>query len=244
MAQGRFLADVPALDMYCLRVAYPAITGRQKDSDGKEWLTLANGKRLLYVTRKNEGLATDIKEAMAQPYPLEPERPPTPSGFAPGRKRAYDMLNALYGADATRIARNLHYVSFLNRKLAMAPQAAAAFEKVKADLAHLAQNVAMRSWLIPEGAFHWRKIAGENVLSSHSYGIAVDIGVKKSPYWRWSKVMPHPLQKTYPSDIVSAFERHGFIWGGKWHEYDLMHYEYRPELVCKARMLRALQKRQ
>ena len=27
------------------------------------------------------------------------------------------------------------------------------------------------------------------------------------------------------------FERHGFIWGGKWHHYDTMHFEYRPELL-------------
>ena len=49
--------------------------------------------------------------------------------------------------------------------------------------------------------------------------------------------MPHPLQKTYPAAIVKAFEDEGFIWGGKWHEYDLMHFEYRPELICKARIL-------
>jgi hypothetical protein len=28
---------------------------------------------------------------------------------------------------------------------------------------------------------------------------------------------------------VEIFERHGFIWGGKWYHYDTMHFEYRPE---------------
>ena len=32
-------------------------------------------------------------------------------------------------------------------------------------------------------------------------------------------------------EIVRIFEKHGFIWGGKWHHYDTMHFEYRPELV-------------
>ena len=27
------------------------------------------------------------------------------------------------------------------------------------------------------------------------------------------------------------FEKHGFIWGGRWYHYDTMHFEYRPELV-------------
>ena len=35
--------------------------------------------------------------------------------------------------------------------------------------------------------------------------------------------------------LCRAFEDAGFIWGGKWHEFDLMHFEYRPELICKAK---------
>jgi hypothetical protein len=30
---------------------------------------------------------------------------------------------------------------------------------------------------------------------------------------------------------VAVFERHGFIWGGRWAHYDTMHFEYRPELL-------------
>jgi len=32
-----------------------------------------------------------------------------------------------------------------------------------------------------------------------------------------------------PQSVVDAFERQGFIWGGKWNHYDTMHFEYRPE---------------
>jgi hypothetical protein len=38
-----------------------------------------------------------------------------------------------------------------------------------------------------------------------------------------------------PREIVDAFERHGFIWGGRWYHYDTMHFEYRPELLAPAR---------
>jgi hypothetical protein len=32
-----------------------------------------------------------------------------------------------------------------------------------------------------------------------------------------------------------VFEKHGFIWGGKWGHFDIMHYEYRPEIILKSR---------
>ena len=32
-------------------------------------------------------------------------------------------------------------------------------------------------------------------------------------------------------EIVRIFEKHGFIWGGRWYHYDTMHFEYRPELL-------------
>lgn len=98
----------------------------------------------------------------------------------------------------------------------------------------------MRPFLKPDGGYCWRKIAGENAHSAHSFGIAIDLGADKAPYWRWSKTMPHPMQQTYPREIVETMEEHGFIWGGKWHEYDLMHFEYRPELICKARLRRKM----
>ena len=38
----------------------------------------------------------------------------------------------------------------------------------------------------------------------------------------------YPNQIPWP--IILAFEKYGFIWGGKWHHYDTEHFEYRPEL--------------
>lgn len=39
-----------------------------------------------------------------------------------------------------------------------------------------------------------------------------------------------------PKAVVAAFERHGFIWGGKWYHYDTMHFEYRPDLIAIGRL--------
>jgi hypothetical protein len=34
-----------------------------------------------------------------------------------------------------------------------------------------------------------------------------------------------------PAALVRAFERQGFVWGGKWLFFDTMHFEYRPEIL-------------
>ena len=39
------------------------------------------------------------------------------------------------------------------------------------------------------------------------------------------------LQDDTLGALVTVFENHGFIWGGKWRHYDTMHFEYRPELL-------------
>lgn len=33
----------------------------------------------------------------------------------------------------------------------------------------------------------------------------------------------------FPPAVVQAFAEEGFIWGGHWHHFDTMHFEYRPE---------------
>ena len=30
--------------------------------------------------------------------------------------------------------------------------------------------------------------------------------------------------------VIKTFESFGFIWGGKWGNFDTMHFEYRPEI--------------
>ena len=66
----------------------------------------------------------------------------------------------------------------------------------------------------------------------HSYGAAIDLNLKFSNYWLWeAKGSDIPYRNAMPRQIVDIFERHGFIWGGRWYHYDTMHFEYRPELL-------------
>ena len=74
-------------------------------------------------------------------------------------------------------------------------------------------------------------------MSNHSFGTAIDLNVKKSAYWKWDP--PAKLatfsRKDWPTELIEIFERHGFVWGGKWWHYDTMHFEYRPELIAFAK---------
>jgi peptidoglycan L-alanyl-D-glutamate endopeptidase CwlK len=92
----------------------------------------------------------------------------------------------------------------------------------------------------PGGTFNWRVIANTQRISAHSFGMTIDINSDVSDYWQWdleragqpiSEDTPLIYRNSIPWEIVPIFEKYGFIWGGKWHHYDSMHFEYRPELL-------------
>jgi hypothetical protein len=63
----------------------------------------------------------------------------------------------------------------------------------------------------------------------------VDIATGPSHYWLWERTGAGEYKNSIPRAIVEIFEKHGFIWGGAWYHFDTMHFEYRPELLLKAR---------
>jgi hypothetical protein len=83
------------------------------------------------------------------------------------------------------------------------------------------------------GTYNCRAVADTGEPSPHSYGIAIDLNTAVSDYWYWQ---PHGGPIVYrnrmPAEIVAIFEKHGFIWGGKWFHFDTMHFEFRPELLA------------
>jgi D-alanyl-D-alanine carboxypeptidase len=85
----------------------------------------------------------------------------------------------------------------------------------------------------PGGTYNCRAVADTGQTSMHAWGAAIDINPAFSDYWRWSSVKGRiPVYVNHiPPEIVAVFERHGFIWGGRWAHFDTMHFEYRPELL-------------
>ena len=117
----------------------------------------------------------------------------------------------------------------------MPPSSLQAVMKEVMPLSQTNQNV--RKCLLPcSGTFNYRIISGTSRLSPHAFGIAIDLASDKRDYWKWaSKEEGGKRLATYPSELVEIFENNGFIWGGKWSHFDILHFEYRPEIILKAR---------
>jgi hypothetical protein len=193
-----------------------------------------------------QDLATpDLRTMLAQVYPLGPvdEASANPKpGFDPGRSRVQALFLALYGHSEAEVRAHCAKVRFDRRTLPFNTRfgAAPALERVwKRIEAQLPQHPEFLPVLRPLGeTLVWRVIAGTKRLSMHSFGIALDVN-PDLPYWRWEKhpeTMPAQC-KAFPPEILAAFEAEGFIWGGKWASFDLMHFEYRPEIILKACVL-------
>ena len=55
-------------------------------------------------------------------------------------------------------------------------------------------------------------------------------------YWKWaSREEGQKRLDIYPKEVVDIFQNNNFVWGGKWGHFDTLHFEYRPEIIMKAK---------
>jgi len=160
--------------------------------------------------------------------------------------RSEVFLEELYdAAGPAATLRHITTVSFLGFPVRV-------HERIAAPLAAVAQDIRMESGTDPRIAaflrtivsvdgFNYRDVAGTLSRSYHGYGLALDFIPRsyggKAAYWRWAMgansdwwTIPYEKRWMMPLSVVQAFERHGFVWGGKWLFFDTMHFEYRPEI--------------
>jgi len=188
--------------------------------------------------KDNETLSTaaDIEDQLMYDYPLGIVNEPPAKNADPGRIRNELFFKKMYGASAKEVYAQLIPVRWLprsvNQKL-MVTKINNVAQKLQAISNELDTMKTMQKYLLkPGGTYCWRKIHGTQNQSMHSFGIAMDINAKFSDYWVWQTkdtANIHYINRI-PFEIVKVFEKHGFIWGGKWYHYDTMHFEYRPEL--------------
>ena len=238
-----------ALDAAILAAAYPgAVRGLALDPGGGTVVVLSSGQRLAYDTgNKTPAQALDhpdVRDMLEQAYPLGPRGLDPAPGFDPGRRRVNALFLALYGHDEKAVAARLAPVSFLGRMVLFhtGHGAGQALNRVAERLnPRLREHPEWRAALFPlAGTFSWRTIAGTDRLSMHSLAVALDLRADL-PYWRTYRGLDLAARRrAIPAEVVEAFEAEGFIWGGKWAAFDLMHFEYRPELVLKSRILAGL----
>jgi len=185
--------------------------------------------------------APDLKDMFMQPYPRGATGIPPSFEIDPGRARNAAFFDKVYGNCARQeVEKSLVDVVWLPKKWGKTVRvtringAAQKLSEVSRELDALPAQ--FDTFLAPTaGTYNCRPIAGTSRTSAHGYGIAIDLAVARSHYWRWQKPGDdgrYIHKNSFPMAIVEVFERHGFIWGGKWYHYDTMHFEYRPELLA------------
>jgi hypothetical protein len=211
----------------------------------------------LQVTILERMEGADLESILCQAYPFSRVSLPVKPGQEAGRFRNYELLKAAYGATPEEVKKNLVVVDFAglavefnqNNGAAQAlHDAAVEIQRDPEAMAYVKRVAGIRL----EGArafklkrspnissWNWRCIEGTRRLSAHSFGIALDLNktrISKPSYWRWLNPKKYPGGFERVTDLepvswplVEIFEKHGFIWGGKWHHFDTMHFEYRPE---------------
>jgi D-alanyl-D-alanine carboxypeptidase len=235
----------PAEALRILSAAYPQALAAPESNT----VVFKDGTRMQFDDGKGEKdfdtlLKTpDIKDMFAIPYPRLWRSAPPALNEDPGRIRNVVFFKKMYGdCDKGEVTHNLVDITWLPKRLGtrlkitkingVAEQLAA----VSRALDELPQHF-MPFLSPPAGTYNCRPIAGTQRVSAHGLGIAVDIATRHSHYWRWSKPDADgrlTYKNEIPREIVDIFEKHGFIWGGKWYHYDTMHFEYRPEILAAA----------
>jgi hypothetical protein len=185
-----------------------------------------------------------ILDQFRQPYPRGTLAAPPAVNDDPGRFRNEAFFLKMYGdCRAHGFAASLAPVVWLPHSWGQTIRAtringvAEKLSAVSADIEALPPDVRRAAYPVA-GVLACRPVKDTGKLSMHAFAAAIDLNLAFSDYWLWHKPEASgatPYRNRMPQEIVDVFERHGFIWGGKWYHYDTMHFEYRPELLANPR---------
>jgi D-alanyl-D-alanine carboxypeptidase len=232
------LAQSAALD--ALVAAYPDFLSRH-DATAIYW---KDGSRMPVADRaKDKSFAQLLRNASILDqfrlhYPRGALSKPPSVNDDPGRFRNEVFFNKMYGdCRKGQVARHLVAIRWLPRTWGKKIFVTSIngidrrLTAVSAEIDALPASIKRAAYPIA-GVSSCRPVADTGKPSMHSYAAAIDLNLRVSDYWRWhEKTGPIRHRNRMPQQIVDIFERHGFIWGGKWYHYDTMHFEYRPELL-------------
>jgi len=197
-------------------------------SDGTEKKTFADLLR-----------RASIVDQFRIPYPRGPLDQPPAVDADPGRFRDTAFFSKMYGDCRTgQVMPHLVSLPWLPKswgesiRITSLNGVDTQLRAVSAEIDALPDDIKRAAYPIA-GTYKCRTVADTGQPSPHSYGIAIDLNTAASDYWYWR---PHDGAILYrnrmPQEIVTIFEKHGFIWGGKWYHFDTMHFEFRPELLA------------
>jgi len=179
-----------------------------------------------------------IADQLRLPYPRGPLAKPPAVDADPGRFRNTALFTKMYGdCQKGDVSPRLVSLAWLPKTwgktigITSINGIDAQLRAVSAEIDALPDTIKRAAYPIA-GTYNCRAVADTGQPSPHGYGIAIDLNTGFSDYWYWR---PHQGAIVYrnrmPQAIVAIFEKHGFIWGGKWYHFDTMHFEFRPELI-------------
>ncbi len=207
-------------------------------------LIFSDGTKIIYDDGKDKSFIEkldncDIEDMFSMTYDVERSEPLYLNDC--GRGRCEVFFKKMYGNNEATVRKNLVPVDWFGQKLPFTKVNGAA-DSLGKVASELSQYPKFHKYLKNASSFYWRKIKGTNRQSAHSYGIAIDINTQYSNYWLWSNPKSSEKDKLkyenrIPHGIVRVFEKHGFIWGGRWYHFDTMHFEYRPEILNSESLL-------
>lgn len=225
----------------CYVDGYPNLIASADESaiilkDGTKLPYRTNEKKSSWVEKINHA---DLATQLEQHYDAGGFDTPPAYLFDPGRLRYQPFFQALYGKDQKAIEKNLVNITWptLKGSTKLPVNKVGGVDKklflIGQEIAKLPK--AERLWAEGATTYCYRFIKDTDRLSMHSYGIAIDLAPNTTQYWKDeapSETDKIGYKNTMPLSIVRIFEKHGFIWGGRWYHYDTMHFEYRPELLA------------
>ena len=249
-----------ALALAVLAVASPIVARAQSTSDILDALVAAYPDRLVrhddtYIYwrdgtrmrvwdgRANKSFNELLRDAsildqFRLPYPRGRLTSAPPVNDDPGRFRNEAFFDKMYG-DCRKGQVRQHLVSIVwlphtwgkHIYVTRVNGVARRLQEISNEIDALPESIKRAAYPIA-GVYSCRNVADTGKPSVHSYAAAIDLNTRYADYWFWQrKIDPIPYRNRMPQEIVNIFERHGFIWGGKWYHYDTMHFEYRPELL-------------
>jgi hypothetical protein len=173
------------------------------------------------------------------PYPRGPLEAPPAVNDDPGRFRDVAFFRKMYGncwrgevtgklVPVVWLPNSWNYIIRATSVNGVAQRLAAISQEIE-----LLPDKIRRAAFPTAGGYACRGIVDTGQPSMHSYGAAIDLNFSMADYWYWQRSPGGAItyRNRMPVELVEIFERHGFIWGGKWYHYDTMHFEYRPELI-------------
>lgn len=239
----------PLLDR--LVAAYPDFLASH---DGVQ-LTWKDGTRMPFDDGRQKSFEdrlvdADLDDQMLLTYTPGPMLDDPLVNFDPGRIRSEAFFRKMYGdCKKGEVQKALVPVPWLPKhggkpiKVTPVNGVAEKLRAVSEELDALAPD--LLKYLQPvSGTFNCRNVSRTDRSSAHGLGIAIDINAKFGDYWEWNRPRRSenlPYRNQIPWEIAAIFEKHGFIWGGKWYHFDTLHFEYRPELIVAAESATAAQ---